>query len=56
MGIDKKTKKLITMKIQAQTYGKPRDSRTEKLPVYDAWETLLDEFSETAPKGLKVVF
>ena len=44
------------MKIQAQTYGKPRDSRTEKLPVYDAWETLLDEFSETAPKGLKVVF
>ena len=56
LGFDKKTGKLITMKIQAQTFGKPRDSRTEKLPVYDAWESFLDEFSETAPKGLQTVF
>ena len=56
LGFDKKTGKLITMKIQAQTFGNPRDSRAEKLPVYDAWESFLDEFSETAPKGLQTVF
>ena len=49
LGFDMKTKRLITMKIQAQTFGKPRDSRSTKLPLYESWEDLLDVYSSTAP-------
>ena len=44
------------MRIQAQTFGDVRDSRNEKLPLYNSWECFLLQFYETAPPGLKTVF
>ena len=29
------------MRIQAQTFGNVRDSRNEKLPLYNSWECFL---------------
>lgn len=44
------------MRIQAQTIGKPRASRNEKLPTYEKWEAYLAEFVDSAPDGLENAF
>ena len=41
LGFDKVSQKLITMKIQVQTYGALRDSRKDKLPAWNSWELFL---------------
>ena len=41
LGFDKKTGRLAMMRIQAQTFGNVRDSRNEKLPLYNSWECFL---------------
>ena len=45
------------MKIQALTYGEPRDPREVKMPIYEAWVSFVNNFAEEkAPKGLQSTF
>ena len=44
------------MVIAALSIGSPKDSREFKLPIYEAWEAVLEDFSKKAPKGLKTVY
>ena len=41
LGFDMNTGNLVLMSIQAQTFGDIRDSRIDKLPLYNAWECFL---------------
>lgn len=52
LGFDPELGTLITTRITAATVGNPKAARLDKLPVYEDWEHLLSDFSETAPKGL----
>ena len=45
------------MVIAALSIGSAKDSREFKLPIYEAWETVLADFVATkAPPGLENVY
>lgn len=45
------------MVIAALSIGSPKDSREIKLPIWEAWETVVEDFSEKkAPDGLKNIY
>ena len=45
------------MKISAQTVGQSRDSRSQKIPIREGWDDLVDDFSKNkAPEGLENLY
>ena len=45
------------MKISAQTVGQSRDSRSQKIPIREGWDDLVEEFSKNkAPDGLENLY
>lgn len=56
LGFDPELGTLITTRITAATVGSPKAARKDKLPIYEDWEHLLNDFTESAPKGLRSAF
>jgi len=44
------------MTISAQSIGEQRDSRSQKIPIRDGWDALVEDFSASSPPGLENVF
>lgn len=44
------------MVIAALSIGDSRDSRDLKLPIYEKWQAILEDFDSTAPPGLQNVY